>query len=96
MGNGEVLEKMKKIKVQDKFKDDFVSRAAGERLRLMILDVLKKTGEVEVDFQNTHIASLSFLHEAIAKLEEAGISKADIRKKVRIVNISRFDEEIIT
>ncbi|MEK6704548.1 MAG: DUF4325 domain-containing protein [Bdellovibrionota bacterium] len=64
---------MKKIKIKEEYKEDYITRAAGERLRTAILDA-RQNGEdcIWLDFGGVIIGSTSFFDEAIAKLGEEG------------------------
>jgi hypothetical protein len=59
-----------KIIIKDEFSNDYISRQAGERLRMMINNCLAKKEKCELDFKNMKVASVSFFDEAIAKLSE--------------------------
>jgi hypothetical protein len=56
------------IKIKEAFKKDWVSREAGEKLRLKIISGLSKNKTVDVDFGGMKIASVSFMDEGISKL----------------------------
>ncbi len=54
-----------KIHIKKDFKNDYISREAGEKLRQIIL---QSNEAIELNFQDIIIASASFLDEGIAKL----------------------------
>ena len=80
------------IKLKKEFGEDFISRAAGERLRKIIVVANKK---VTVDFEKQIIASVSFLDEAFAKLILEGWSHEQIEKTITFKNIHSKDLELI-
>lgn len=86
---------MIKISIRKDFPKDFISREAGERLRLKILDGFRKDGLVEIDFGGKMIASTSFFDEGFAKLSEEGWTQNDFQARIRLKNIHARDEIIL-
>ncbi len=76
------------IKISERFKDDYITREAGEELRELIYS---SEGDVEIDFSDLKIASASFFDEGIAKLDKDKI----LSKKVSIKNLFRKDFELL-
>lgn len=84
-----------KISILQKFKQDHVTREAGEKLRHLILQRLETNQELELDFSETMIASTSFLDEGIAKL---GLEAKEITQKISLLKIHhmhRRDQELL-
>lgn len=86
---------MTKINIKRDFSKDFISREAGEKLRLKILEVAKKKGRVEIDFGHTIIASTSFFDEGFAKLAEEGWAQKDFHVRIQLKNINPRDRDIL-
>lgn len=84
-----------KIIIKDEFKDDWVTRVAGERLRHRILEILKKENSIELDFTGKMIASTSFFDEGIAKLRFEGMSVQDIDHKINFIGLHPRDKAIM-
>lgn len=87
--------KKTKIAIRDDFREDWISRAAGERLRLMILQAALERGVVEIDFKDVTVASTSFFDEGIAKLALEGWSRGDFDKRVVLRNVNPRDERVL-
>ena len=86
---------MKRINIREQFSADFVTRAAGERLRLMILEAAGSGEVIEIDFSGLMIASTSFFDEGFAKLSEAGWTAQKLKAVVVFKNIHPRDREIL-
>ena len=86
---------MKKINIREKFSSDFITRAAGEKLRLMILEAAEKGEVVEIDFSNLMIASTSFFDEGFAKLADSGWTHEKMNTAIVLKNIHPKDKEIL-
>ena len=86
---------MLKINIRKEFKKDWISREAGERLRMMILEADQKGEAIQIDFGNKMIASTSFFDEGFAKLTESGWTEQDLVKKIKFVDIHPQDERIL-
>lgn len=86
---------MTRIAIPKAFADDCLTRAAGERLRGMILAHVEKGERVELDFGATIIASTSFFDEGIAKLADQGWTRERLGKEVVVVNIHPRDREVM-
>jgi hypothetical protein len=86
---------MKTIIIKNEFSDDNITRAAGERLRHIILDATRDNGQIEIDFSDTVIASTSFFDEGFAKLAEHGWTEEMLLSRITLKNIHHKDEEIL-
>ncbi len=80
------------IKLKTEYKDDYISRVAGENLRKKMVNSKNK---ITVDFENQIIASISFLDEGFAKLILEGWSKEKIKKNIEFKNIHPRDKDLI-
>lgn len=81
-----------KIIIKDEFKDDYITRKAGERLRNLIIAADADNELIELDFSNLLIASASFFDEGIAKLLEHGWTKEKIGKIISLKKIHTKDQ----
>lgn len=84
-----------KILIKDFFKDDYISRAAGEKLRLLIVDMINKKNELELDFDDLIIASTSFFDEGIAKLKDEKIATEDFFTFIKFKNLNKNDQKVL-
>jgi hypothetical protein len=87
---------MQTILVKEIFKDDYLTRVAGEKLRNIILENFKKNIKTRLDFSDLIIASVSFFDEGIAKLkkqEKWTIEK--INGFVILKNINKNDNKVL-
>jgi len=87
---------MFKINIKAKFKDDWMTRIAGERLRNMILKAAEGGNKVEIDFSDIVIASTSFFDEGFGKLNEFGWTKAKFDSLISLKNINKRDLAVLT
>jgi hypothetical protein len=80
-----------KIIIHDLFQNDFKTRMAGEKLRNMIIDGVKQSDKIEIDFHSMTIASISFIDEAFIKLFT--VEKIDdyALEKIKLFNMNQFD-----
>ncbi|MBN1115545.1 MAG: STAS-like domain-containing protein [Oligoflexia bacterium] len=85
---------IKTISIAEDFKNDYVTRDAGEKLRNMIIAGEKDYEKIEIDFGDLIIASVSFFDEAFAKLIEHGWSINKINSRIILKNISPRDVEV--
>lgn len=81
-----------KITIAKEFKNDFTTRAAGERLRKLILNA---TSLVTINFIDVKIASSSFFDEAIAKLSCEGWTVEKIKENITFLNLFKRDKELL-
>ncbi|MCB0327675.1 MAG: STAS-like domain-containing protein [Bdellovibrionales bacterium] len=81
-----------KIKIAEKFSEDFVTRNAGEKLRNLIL---QSENPIVLDFLDTKIASASFLDEGIAKLVDYGWTQNDYDHKLHFENMFHMDQSLL-
>lgn len=86
---------MKKIKIKKDFKDDYITRAAGERLRLLIETVAIQNEKMEIDFGGIVIASTSFFDEGFAKLALIGWDKKKMARHVVLKNLNPRDAQVM-
>ncbi|GEM_PF-632299 len=85
---------MKKIIIKDLFPHDWVTREAGEKLRLMIINALVEKKKLEVDFSGMRIASVSFFDEGLAKLK---LEKLPLgwQEYLTVCNLNEWDKEVL-
>ncbi len=83
------------IDIIAEFKNDTISREAGERLRNRIVDILKIHPQVEIDFQNKMIASTSFFDEGLAKLADLSWDEKMFYEKIKIKNMNPMDLQVL-
>ena len=81
--------------IKKDFKEDYISREAGEKLRLMILENYKNNIITEIDFTDVIIASTSFFDESIAKLALEEWSKEQVDTFVLFKNINKLDLDVL-
>jgi hypothetical protein len=90
---------MKKQAVIDPFQtlsdEERLTREGGEKLRLMIIDLLRDHSSVILDFKSRPIASVSFWDEGIAKLLQNGFTEKDLKEKINLKNVISRDHEVI-
>jgi len=86
---------MTKISLKKEFGADYITRAAGERLRTRILEAYKKKESVEIDFSGLTIGSTSFFDEGIAKLVDEGWDTKTIEKTLTFKGLHRLDREVL-
>lgn len=86
---------MKKIQIKKEFREDYISREAGERLRQMILQATKDKGKVEIDFGGLLVASTSFFDEGFAKLALEGWTQENFDSYIQLKGLSPKDHEIL-
>lgn len=79
------------ISIKNDFKDDHITRVAGEKLRSTILKAAAENERVEIDFSDIIIASTSFFDEGLAKLFELGWTKEMFESRIVIKNINKRD-----
>lgn len=86
---------MTRISIKEQFKDDHVTRDAGEKLRLMILNAAKSGTPIELDFAGLIIGSASFFDEGIVKLLSEGWDKNKLSQTLLLKNINKRDLEVL-
>ena len=84
-----------RVVIKKEFKEDFVTRQAGEQLRIMIIKAFNDKQKIEVDFSDAQVASLSFMDEAFAKLLLEGWKKEDISQRISFVNLDPMDKAVL-
>lgn len=84
-----------RIDIRQVFADDWITRAAGERLREMILDRIGKGERVDLDFGGALVASTSFFDEGIAKLADHGWTRESLGERLSFRRIHPRDREIM-
>lgn len=86
---------MRTISIKQSFADDHISRAAGERLRLM-LEAAHRAGEtIELDFTGLKVGSTSFFDEGLAKLNDAGWDRQRLEQVVQFKGLYHGDRKIL-
>lgn len=86
---------MKKISIKEMFKNDSISRAAGEKLRNCILNADSQNEQLCLDFTGVIVASTSFFDEGIAKLVLEGWDDQRLAKSVRFEGMVPRDREVM-
>lgn len=86
---------MKNIMVKDDFKDDYITREAGERLRLMILAAIRNREKLILDFEGLIVASTSFFDEGIAKLAHENLNQEDFKQYIVLKNLNKNDLKVL-
>jgi hypothetical protein len=86
---------MKSLKIRVAFKDDFITRVAGERLRHEILRSTEKGEALELDFSDLKVGSVSFFDESIAKLILEGWTKKDLEARVTFRGLYPLDRKVL-
>lgn len=86
---------MKKILIKKQFANDYITRDAGEKLRIIIEEAFAKGEKIELDFAGLTIASTSFFDEGIAKLALSGWDQEKFKKNVGIKNLNPRDENVL-
>ena len=84
-----------KIEMKKEFARDYITREAGERLRLQILEADKRGDLLKLDFTGLTIASTSFFDESIAKLVEEGWDLDRFKKTVRLIGLNPRDKILL-
>lgn len=87
--------KIDKINIKSVFKDDYITRVAGEKLRNMILKSVSENKKVELDFTDLMVASTSFFDEAIAKLVDHGWNRDKFNERVHFKNLHPKDKIVM-
>jgi hypothetical protein len=86
---------MTTISIAQDFKDDYITREAGERLRSIILREVKEKGAVEIDFTRIIVGSTSFFDEAFAKLIDHDWTRKDLTEKLILKNLNANDKKVL-
>lgn len=71
-----------------------VTRDDGGRINKIISSNWKKEKKFIIDFDNTLVASVSFMDEAFGKLA-LSYSKDDIKAKLKLENIGDYDRSLL-
>lgn len=83
------------ILIRDFFKDDYITRQAGEKLRLIIVDSIMKKEKLILDFNELIIASTSFFDEGFAKLVDEKISLEDFFNFIVLKDLNKNDLKVL-
>ena len=84
------------VEVIKKFSaEERLTREGGEKLRLFVLELLKKHEVITLDLQKKPIASVSFWDEGIAKLLDEGLTPTELKNRIKFKNILPRDLEVI-
>jgi hypothetical protein len=84
-----------KIIIHDLFQDDFKTRTAGEKLRKMIIERIKDSETIDIDFHSMTIASISFIDESLVKLLTVEKIDTTLLEKVTIMNMNKYDSALL-
>lgn len=84
-----------KIIIKDEFRNDWITREAGGRLREILLQKICEKKPVILDFIGLTVASTSFFDEGIAKLSEEGIEPKNFTALVSLVNLHPRDRQLL-
>lgn len=84
-----------KIRIQEMFANDRITREAGETLRKIVVASLNQGQKTELDFSGCVIASTSFLDESIAKLALEQIPHEHIKKHLSFSHLHPRDRELL-
>jgi len=87
--------KINAVIIKKDFKNDYISREAGEKLRLIILENHKNNIVTELDFSGIIVASTSFFDESIAKLALEEWDKEQLDTFVVFKNINKLDMDVL-
>lgn len=83
------------ICLKEAFKEDYISRAAGERLRNSIIAAEQKGESITLDFTGLVIASTSFFDEGFAKLVKLGWNQDKLFQVAQLKNIHPKDKILL-
>ncbi len=83
------------ILIKEFFKDDYISRQAGEKLRLMIIDAIMKKNKLVLDFDGLIVASTSFFDEGIAKLVDEKVNVEDFLDYIILKDLNKNDFKVL-
>lgn len=86
---------MNSIHIPTEFADDRVTRAAGERLRRLIMSRADDSRPLEIDFDELVIASTSFFDEGFAKLAQEGWTRAHFESRLVLTAMNKFDRRVL-
>jgi hypothetical protein len=86
---------MKTILIKKEFKADYITREAGERLRVIIEKSVEDGKPIELDFSDIIVASTSFFDEGIAKLAESGWKRKKLDRLIRFKNLNPRDSKVL-
>jgi len=84
-----------KLVIKEIFKNDYISRVAGEKLRHMILDLWNKNEKVVLDFSGLMVASTSFFDEGVAKMAQEKINPVFLKTHLSFENLYPRDKELL-
>lgn len=83
------------ILIREFFKDDYISRQAGEKLRFMIVNAIKSKKKLVLDFNDLIVASTSFFDEGFAKLVDEKINVKDFIDYVVLKDLNKNDFKVL-
>ncbi|OGQ44974.1 MAG: hypothetical protein A3H42_03460 [Deltaproteobacteria bacterium RIFCSPLOWO2_02_FULL_46_8] len=83
------------VNIRKDFSGDYVTRAAGEDLRKIILEADSKNRKIEIDFSGITIASTSFFDEGFAKLADSGWTMEKLKTQIILKEINPRDRMIL-
>jgi hypothetical protein len=83
------------IRIRDEFKEDYISRVAGERLRNRVLEAVAKGEKITLDFTGITIASTSFFDEGFAKLADCGWTRPTFDAAITFIGLHPLDKRVL-
>lgn len=84
------------IEIKKEFRSDYITREAGERLRQQIVEAVRNSQTVTVDFLDIVVASTSFLDEAFSKLADVKeVEAKDVERYLVIKNLDPRDKQVL-
>ena len=84
-----------KIRMKEEFKNDWITREAGERLRKRLVRILSEKRPVVLDFEGLVVASTSFFDEGFAKLSEEKVAPEDFEALITLAHLHPRDRELL-
>lgn len=83
-----------KINIKELCGKKIVTRDDGERLNKILSEKWDNEKTFEIDFNNTLVASVSFMDEVFGKLVTQ-CTKEDLQKKLKLKNILEYDRALL-
>ncbi|MBF0549750.1 MAG: STAS-like domain-containing protein [Deltaproteobacteria bacterium] len=83
-----------KINIMEVCGSNSVTRADGDKVNKLLMELWDKTDVFEVDFNNRLIASISFIDEAFRKLALSH-PKGELQKKLVFKNMADYDRKLL-
>ncbi|MBF0509100.1 MAG: STAS-like domain-containing protein [Deltaproteobacteria bacterium] len=83
-----------KINITELCGNNSVTRADGDKVNKLLMELWDKTDVFEVDFNNRLIASVSFIDEAFGRLALSH-PKRELQKKLVFKNMADYDRNLL-